>query len=102
MKYSNLRQATEHLTKIGYAGKFRFDNQVMRELRSSQIYMPSDLSIIEYHRFKGIANPGNTTVIFALESKGGIKGTLILKQGRAANMELIAFMDKVPVRRTNA
>jgi hypothetical protein len=55
--------------------------------------MPDDFEVTEVYRFEGMTDPDDQSVLYALESKDGIKGTLVNGYGLysdGATDELIA------------
>lgn len=70
----------------------------MKNLKTGDMYSPSDMTIVEYHRFEGMSNPSDMSIVFAVEAEDGRKGTIISTYGAYANMKLVEFMDKVKIK----
>jgi len=70
----------------------------MKNLETGGVYSPSEMTIVEYHRFEGMSNPSDMSIVFAVESEDGRKGTIVSTYGAYANMKLVEFMDKVKIK----
>jgi hypothetical protein len=38
---------------------------------------PENFVVDEYHRFEGMSNPDDNSIVFAISSSDGVKGTLV-------------------------
>lgn len=96
--YDNLVQATKKLSERGFDAKFKFDGKQLLSIDTDQTYAADDLQIVEYHRFEGMTNPADSSVIFAIETNANEKGTVIMSYSTDADMQLVSFIDKVKVK----
>lgn len=98
-RYSSVAHATEALRKRGFKDEFKLQGKMrMRNLNNKKAYAAKDMYIIEYHRFEGMSNPSDMSIVFAVETNDGRKGIIISSYGMYANMELVEFLDKVKVK----
>ncbi len=76
-QYDTLSQAVTELQKRGYKLDFNLkpDSIECRELDKK--YNPSTFHIDEFHRFEGMSNPDDMSIIFAITTADGRKGTLV-------------------------
>ena len=96
--YDNLVEATEELGKRGFDSVFKFDDNRLLSMTTNRTYHAKDLLIVEYHRFEGMTNPADSSVIFAIETNTDEKGTVIMSYSTDADMELVTFIDKIKVK----
>ena len=96
--YDNLVQATKELSKRGFATEFKFEGNQLLSIDTDHAYQADDLKIVEYHRFEGMTNPADSSVIFAIETNTEEKGTVIMSYSTDADMQLVSFIDKVKVK----
>jgi len=96
--YSTLSQATKDLGKRGFKAQFDFRGGKFLDLASGKTYAAKELAIVEYHRFEGMSDPGDTSIVFAMETNSKIKGTLIMNYGAKVDLNAFDFMDKVRIR----
>lgn len=97
-KYTTVVHAIEALKKRGYRDEFKFSNGILKNLNNGKTYTPEELSIVEYHRYEGISNPSDMSIVFAVEGNDGCKGTVVSSYGMYADMTLVEFMDKVKIK----
>jgi hypothetical protein len=100
--YDNLVEATQDLSKRGYQDQFKYDNNKLVNVSSKRAYEAHQLTIVEYHRFEGMSNPADSSVIFVLETEDDQKGTLVMSYAADANMDLVSFIDKVKIKTTES
>jgi len=94
--YDNLVEATADLTKKGFKESFKFtDDNKMMCLGNEKAYEPKEMKIIHSHRFEGMTNPADMSIIFAVECKDGVKGMIISGYGTYANESFEKFMTDV-------
>lgn len=86
---------TEVLQEKGFTEEFQITAQGLKALNTGKIYQPQDLKILEHFRFEGITDPDDEAVLYVIETKDGLKGTIVDAYGIYANPELAEFMKKV-------
>ena len=91
--YETMVQALNDLFKRGYVNDFNLKPYCL-ECKSLQLELhPEDFNVNEVYRFEGISDPGDNSVVYAIESKDGLKGVLVDAYGaysEAINPELAA------------
>lgn len=85
-----LTEKLKDLEKKGFDQELRFVDGVLKD-EAGNIYKPSDLKIVEEHRFEGESDPGDMTILYAVESDNGLKGTVVTPYGTYED-ELAEFM----------
>jgi len=93
--YATLSETTSHLQQQGFSDRFKLEGDRLENLETGALYTPEDLKVVELHRFEGMTNPGDMSVLFAVETKDGRKGSIISSYGTYANDALLHFMDEV-------
>lgn len=94
-RYNTLAEATTELKKRGFTANFKVDeNEKLTDSEGNQ-FDPSDVTLIEFHRFEGISNPADSTIIYAVEAETGEKGTVVDSFGADASEVTSDFMNKV-------
>lgn len=94
--YDTLSQAVNSLTEDGYNEDFRAGESEIIGSVSKKSYLPEDLKIVGFFRFEGMTNPQDDSVVFAIEAKDGVKGTLVMSYSaqHSQNTELIKRIPK--------
>lgn len=82
--------------EIGYTDSYRFNGSYLVGMESKKSYPPEDVSIIKEHRYEGMSNPSDMSILYVLETSDGNKGTLLAGYGPNANLELHEFMSAIP------
>lgn len=76
-RYETLSQATEDLKKRGYTSDFNLKAEGIECMDDRKIYDPASFTVEEYHRFEGVSDPSDMSIIFAVSTTDGKKGVLI-------------------------
>lgn len=76
-RYETLSIATEELKKRGYTRDFNLLPDGIEDKAAGKVYNPANFQVDEYHRFEGISNPGDMSILFAVSTDNGVKGVLI-------------------------
>jgi len=86
MKYYNtLSEAIKDLKKRGYREDFNLKPNCV-ECPSLELELhPENFTVDEYHRFEGMSNPDDNSIVYAISSKDGVKGTLVDAYGMYAD-----------------
>lgn len=97
-KYTTMTFALEDLKKRGYTDDFVLNEEnSMKNSRSNTTYKPSDMQIVEYHRFEGESDPGDMAIVFAVKCKDGAKGLILSSYGTYTDTAMVSFMDEVKI-----
>ena len=97
--YDTLVEAHEALRNRGFTANFGFKENSIINLDSKKTYTSDKLEIVEYHRFEGMSNPSDSSIILALETDDGIKGTAVSSFGNHTSTDLLNFLDKVKIQK---
>lgn len=84
-QYDTLSQAMNSLKKRGYNLDFSTDGQKIISENENLEFKPEDIEIDEVHRFEGMTNPGDMSVLYAITSSDGHKGLLADAYGTYGN-----------------
>ncbi|WP_304237317.1 phosphoribosylpyrophosphate synthetase [Jiulongibacter sediminis] len=92
--YPTLSIALNDLYKRGYTTDFNLyqkshSTTAFRELENNEF------EIVEHHRFDGMTNVADESVLYVIETNSGIKGTLIDAYGVDASPELVQIIRKM-------
>ena len=74
--YETLSQATKGLAERGYTHEFTLKRDHLYCETEDKRVNPDNFDIVEVHRFEGMTNPADNSVVYAIEG-GGMKGTLV-------------------------
>lgn len=94
--------ALEALRAQGFTGSFIVADGTLRLLGGSRVFSPDEVTIRDYQRFEGVSDPDDMSIVYAIESTDGTKGTLVDAFGVYANPAVAAVMERVRIQRTRA
>src|SRR5260221_14102094 len=83
--YETVTEALSDLTKRGFTHDFSIKSDAIECNELGLMLHPRDFEIAEVYRFEGDSNPDDEEVIYAIESKSGIKGVLVSAFGTYAD-----------------
>jgi len=98
--YATLADAIEELTRRGFTEHFGVVGHALRALESGKAFRAEELLIREYHRFEGVSDPDDMSIVYAIESQTGTRGILVDAFGVYSNPVVSAFLKDVPIHRT--
>ena len=98
--YATLADAIEELIRRGFTEQFEVVDGALRALESGKTFRAEELRIREYHRFEGVSDPDDMSIVYAIESHTGTRGTLVDAFGVYSNPVVSAFLTDVPIDRT--
>ena len=96
--YATLADAVEGLTRRGFTESFRIVDNGLRTVRTGEALRTEDLVIREFHRFEGVSDPDDMAIVYAIESTGGVQGTLVDAFGVYSDPAIGAVLHDVPMR----
>ncbi len=95
--YLTMLDAVNALRERGYTFDFEFENACLYCKLISDKFQSDDLKITEYYRFEGMSDPDDNSIVYAIESNQGHKGTLVDAYGAYADEHKAAFIKDIPV-----
>jgi len=95
--YDTLVEATQQLKARGYKDDFKLRDEGLENLGNNKIYQPGDMKIVEFHRFEGMTNPAEMSMISAVELSDGRKGTVVSSYGTYSDEKLDKFLEDVEI-----
>ena len=96
-EYSSLSVALEDLKKKGWTEDFNLKTEGVLCETTKEMYDPARFNIEEVYRFEGMTNPGDNSVIYAIETDDGKKGTIIDGYGPTSQVVSLEMAQKMKV-----
>ena len=94
-QFTTLSEAVEKLQHRGFTRNFRINEQGELIDSGDSIFHPSEVKLVEFHRFEGTSDPADMSIVYALETKSGVKGTVVDSFGAEGTEAISDFMNKV-------
>ena len=95
LEIPTLADVIANLAAHGFTDQFRISGDRLRSIQSGKLYAPGDLRLVDFHRFEGVSDPDDMAIGYALETRGGVRGTLTDAFGVYAEPGVGAFMEQV-------
>ena len=93
-----LHEKIDLLEKEGYNNQYRLSDGKLKNLTNGGHYAPHQLKLMREYRFEGISNPGDMSILYAIQAEDGSKGTVVDSYGTYADNELGEFLNQVGKR----
>jgi len=79
----------------GYTTQFKVTSKGIVSMATNKTYQANEIEINHFYRFEGESNPDDSSIVYAIETKDGVKGTLIDSYGAYSDPEIANFIKKV-------
>lgn len=80
----------------GYEDDFKVNEEgELTSLKTDKSYTPEQVNVINFFRFEGQSDPNDNTIMYAIETSDGLKGTLVDAYGAYADQKVSEFFKQV-------
>ena len=83
------------LVRKGFEENFRAKENGLLSLTSNRLYKPEEIKILNFYRFEGQSDPGDNSILYAIETCDGKKGTLVDAYGPYADRNVTNFVHQI-------
>jgi len=97
-QYLSVTQALTELARRGFTANFEYLDDAFTAVDLGRSFAAEDLTIVEHHRFEGASDPDDMSVVYAVESRDGVRGVVVDAFGVYADPKLGEFLHKVRIR----
>lgn len=94
---TDLEKCLNKLEGEGYSDQFRVEKGKLRDLTTNKKYKAKEVRAVNFYRFEGISNPDDMSILYAIETCDGRKGTLIDAYGFYSDDDTGAFMNQIEI-----
>ena len=98
LKNEDLKTMTacmQSLQKQGFTENFMVTERGLFSVDSELNYEPQHTKILSFYRFEGETDPADSTILYAIETKDGIRGLLSDSYGANADAKVAKFITEV-------
>lgn len=97
---TELERCVKKLENDGYVDQFKVEKGKLLSLTDSKRkYKAKDVKALNFFRFEGDSNPDDTSILYAIETSDGHKGTLIDAYGNYSDDDTGEFMQEVDINK---
>ncbi|MAY83050.1 MAG: phosphoribosylpyrophosphate synthetase [Flavobacteriales bacterium] len=98
-QYQTLSQASKALASQGFVNEIEIKND-KEAIIDGEVCNVENMDIVEFHRFEGMSNPADSSVIYAIEDKEKhCKGVLIEAFGVDASQAASSLLKNLELER---
>jgi hypothetical protein len=83
------------LVRKGFTEDFKAKKDGLLSLATEKLYQPDEIKILNFYRFEGQSDPADNSILYAIETADGKKGTLVDAFGPYADHNVTNFMHHV-------
>ena len=92
-----LAETIDHLHRRGFTGHFGVIADRLHEFCTGVMFRADEVRICDCFRFEGVSDPGDMAMVYAIESRTGVRGTLVDACGVYSNPAVSEFMARVAI-----
>jgi hypothetical protein len=96
MEKRTLASTMQELAARGFTEQFKAVSEGLLAVRNGQTFTPSEVTIRGNYRFEGESDPDDMSIVYAIETRSGLCGTLTDAFGVYADPKVGAFLKTVP------
>lgn len=99
MKNKDLKSETDYISKyqeLGYDNNYRITGNNLVASRNDEKYDPTHVHIVAQHRFEGMSNPSDMSILYVIETRDGGKGTVLANYSPASDTAIAEFFNEIP------
>lgn len=93
----SLVKVEQQLNKDGFTEDFRVQDGRLHTIGNdrSKGYSPNEVTIVDFYRFEGESNPDDMSILYAIQTADGVKGTISTAFGTYADGDVDEFLRTV-------
>jgi hypothetical protein len=92
---SSMVVVLQKLNSDGYLTQFKASKNGLESVTTQKTYKPGQVHIVHFYRFEGESDPGDSSILYAIETNDGEKGTLIDSYGAESDPLIESFIKEV-------
>jgi hypothetical protein len=87
-----LSSCSNQMKAEGYKEDFQVTKKGLTTFSETKYYLPEDVSIVNFYRFEGTSDPGDSSILYVIETNDGTKGTLVDSYGAYSDSDVSKFI----------
>ncbi|MEJ2585780.1 MAG: hypothetical protein P8Z38_12355 [Robiginitalea sp.] len=85
------RERIEELKAEGFEADYDIRDGALVNIQSGKAYEKGEVHLLKDYRFEGRSNPSDMSILYAMETSSGEKGTLLVNYGPNTPQEIVRF-----------
>lgn len=95
----SITECLDVLQRKGFVDQFRIEEGEMVSTGDGKKYSVEEVTAVNFYRFEGLTDPDDTSILYAIETVDGKKGTLIDAYGLYADPEVSDFVKAMEIHK---
>lgn len=99
MTNKNLKSEKDYIKTYqdkGYTNNYMMASQQLINTKTKTPYSPTDIFVVASHRFEGMSNPSDMSILYIIETKTGDKGTVLANYSPTSDTSTAEFFKAIP------
>lgn len=96
---TDLEKCLHKLETEGFTDQYKVEKGKLYDLTNNKKYKPGDVRAVNFYRFEGLSNPDDTSILYAIETSDGRKGTLVDAYGYYSDDETGEFINQIEINK---
>ncbi|HOZ87409.1 MAG TPA: hypothetical protein PL029_06610 [Bacteroidia bacterium] len=92
---TTMTSCVNKLLADGYTENFVMKDVGLEAPTKEQLYTPEEIKVDSFYRFEGESDPADSAIVYAIETKDGVKGILIDSYGAYRSDKISKFITEV-------
>ncbi len=92
---TTLVECINYLKKEGYTHEFDVKEGKLVEPYVNESFETNDIAVDNFYRFEGMSNPSDSSILYAISTNSGMKGTLVDAYGTYSDEATDEFFKQV-------
>jgi hypothetical protein len=97
-QYRTVTEALEDLARRGFTANLEYLEGALNAVETGRRLRTEELTIVEHHRFEGASDPEDMAVVYAIESRDGVRGVVVDAFGVYADPKLGELLHQLKIR----
>jgi len=94
-----MTEALAGLKLRGFTHNFALNDSGIEDAEVGVTLDPEEFEIVEVYRFEGMSNPDDSSVVYAIESRDGLKGALVDAYGMYSDSVKTGIIERLRITR---
>lgn len=73
----SLSSCANKMKSEGYKEDFQVNENGLCTFNNDKVFKPEQVQIVNFYRFEGESDPGDSSILYVIETSDGTKGTLV-------------------------
>ena len=91
----SLINVEKRLDREGFIADFKVTQGKLCVMGTDKMYAADEVQIVDFYRFEGDSDPDDMSILYAIETSDGVKGTISNSYGTYADTNVDSFLKKV-------